>query len=101
MANLRLGIEDTHAKLIFNIKDQDNATVNLTTASSVAFVLRSGLINEKSKAMVIEDAANGQVSVQLNAGMLVAGIQPVAIEVTWNDATKSVTNQRFEIEGLQ
>lgn len=100
--DLALGVKDTHATITWNIKDEDEAVVDLTNATTVDFVAIQDPTWRQEKAMVISDAANGVVTVQLNAGMLRAGINVCHGEINWATGKTSYTVEpQYRILGLR
>ena len=99
MADFFIKQGDTAPKLSVTLKDENNAVVPLTAASSVVFHMYDADMNQRvdAGAATIDDAANGKVSYQWQAAdTAVAGKFFGEFEVTWNDGTKTTfPNYRY------
>jgi hypothetical protein len=51
--------------------------------------------------MTVSDAANGIVTIQLNAGMLREGINDCHAEINWASGKKSYTVTDYKIKGIR
>ncbi len=99
--DLTLGINDTHATITWNIVDEDGSAVNLTAATTVDFVVIQDPSWKQEKVMTISDAANGEVTVQLDAGMLREGRNDAHAEINWSSGKKSYSITDYKIRGLR
>lgn len=100
MADLIMSIEDDHLLLTITLKDENGNVIDISTASAVKFQNRSNT-PVTDQAMVVTDAVNGVVTIQLAQYFLNIGNNNVGVEVEWGDATESYTTTDYVIKGLK
>lgn len=97
--DLILNVDDTHATLIWNLKELDGNDADITGYTSVTIISIFGDSHRKTKAAIVNAPNPAQIQWQFDAGMLREGLNEITALVTWATGRKSYTTTDYIIRG--
>jgi len=99
--DLILHVDDTHATIIWNLKDLDGSDVDLTGYASVSVISKYGDSHKDTKVATVNTLDPAQIQWQFNAGMLKEGLNEIRAHVVWGAGTKSYTITDYVVRGIR